>query len=472
MNYRRMLLALFLLCGVGQLFGQNKKDHYVLFASNSSEVTSDEVNSLLEVLSEQAYVRNIRLNAFTDADGSDEFNLALSKRRLESVRAVLLENGYEVKDEGFYGEAKPVASNEIENGKQKNRRVHIQFEYDTKLITLESILETVKPASQGFCIDNTKDTAIVCRKGTIIGIPAGAFASAACSDCIELKIDEMLDVRDMIVNNAHTQSDGQMLSSGGTLFIEATCNGKKLSGNTEQPITYMFPTNNPQDDMTCWTSSGAQGDLNWHERTEAKFSPIYADLLGGDGLNRTLMTSQGEAYVRCGFFCKIAKPFGFDFSRTYTRRGKSWYAYNYPSEVMAITDPASRRAAMTQIDKNRTQARAYFTGQINQMNNINCDAFPGEKVEPIIVNSSEEGDCIVKLAYPSVNGVMSSPVVDGKAQFYGSSERKAMVVAIKVVDNESYLAVADKEELATSVDLAFEKMSPVQIRERLKRLKM
>lgn len=470
MNYRRMLLALFLACGVGQLFGQNKKDHYILFASNSSEVTSDQGKSLLDVLSEQAYVRTIRLNAFTDADGSDEFNLALSQRRLTAVRALLVENGYQVSDEAFFGEAKPVASNEVENGKQKNRRVHIQFEYDTKLITMESILETVKPASQGFCIDNSKDTAIVCRNGTIIGIPAGAFASAQCTDCIELKVDEMLDVKDMILNNAHTQSDGQMLSSGGTLFIEATCNGKKLSGNTEQPITYMFPTNKPQDNMTFWTSTGAQGDLNWHERTEAKFSPIYTDLLGGDGSNRTLMTGQGDTSVRCGFLCKIAKPFGFDFSRTYTARGESWYVYNYPSEVMAITDPASRRAAMTQVDKNRTQARAYFTGQINQMNNINCDAFPGEKVEPIIVNSLEEGDCIVKLAYPSVNGVMSSPVVDGKAQFYGSSERKAMVVAIKIVDNESYLAIADKEELTTTIDLTFEKLSPVQIRERLKRL--
>ena len=114
-----MLLALFLLCGVGQLFGQNKKDHYVLFASNSSEVTSDEVNSLLEVLSEQAYIRSIRLNAFTNDDGSDEFNLALSKRRLESVRSVLMANGYEVNDEGFYGEAKPVASNEFENGNNR-----------------------------------------------------------------------------------------------------------------------------------------------------------------------------------------------------------------------------------------------------------------------------------------------------------------------------------------------------------------
>ena len=330
----------------------------------------------------------------------------------------------------------------------------------------------MKPASQGFCIDNTKDTAIVCRKGTIIGIPAGAFASAECTDCIELKVDEMLDVQDMIVNNAHTQSDGQMLSSGGTLFIEATCNGKKLSGNTEQPVTYMFPTNKPQDNMTFWTSSGAQGDLNWHERTEARFSPIYADVLGGDGSNRTLMTGQGDTFVKCGFFCKIAKPFGFDFSRTNGGRSESWYVYNYPSEVMAITDPASRRAAMIQIDKNRTQARAYFTGQIKQMNNINCDAFPGEKVEPIFVNSSEEGDRIVKLAYPSVNGVMSSPVVDEKAEFYGSSQRKAMVLAIKVVDNESYLALADKNELATSVDLTFEKRSPIQIRERLKRLKM
>jgi len=71
-----------------------------------------------------------------------------------------------------------------------------------------------------------------------------------------LKVDEMLSPKDLILNNAHTQSNGKMLSSGGTVFVEARCNGKLLNSKTDKNITYLFPANQLQDDMTLWTSNG------------------------------------------------------------------------------------------------------------------------------------------------------------------------------------------------------------------------
>jgi OOP family OmpA-OmpF porin len=58
--------------------------------------------------------------------GSDEHNQALSQRRAESVRRWLVERegipaaGLTVR--GF-GESQPVASNDTEEGRQRNRRV-------------------------------------------------------------------------------------------------------------------------------------------------------------------------------------------------------------------------------------------------------------------------------------------------------------------------------------------------------------
>ncbi len=66
------------------------------------------------------------LAAFTDSSGSDEYNLELSRRRVEAVGAYLAEHFHI--DESrislfWYGENSPIASNDTEEGRAQNRRV-------------------------------------------------------------------------------------------------------------------------------------------------------------------------------------------------------------------------------------------------------------------------------------------------------------------------------------------------------------
>ncbi len=73
----------------------------------------------------------VQLNGYTDAKGDDDYNLALSKRRADAVKAWLAANGVaeaRLQAAGL-GEADPVAPNERpdgsddEAGRAKNRRV-------------------------------------------------------------------------------------------------------------------------------------------------------------------------------------------------------------------------------------------------------------------------------------------------------------------------------------------------------------
>jgi OmpA-OmpF porin, OOP family len=68
----------------------------------------------------------IVLAGFTDSKGSEEYNLALSKRRVEAVGGYLTDV-FEIDRSRvllfWYGEAAPIADNETEEGRQKNRRV-------------------------------------------------------------------------------------------------------------------------------------------------------------------------------------------------------------------------------------------------------------------------------------------------------------------------------------------------------------
>lgn len=71
----------------------------------------------------------IEIAGHTDNKGSDEYNLKLSQKRASSVVRYLMKNGIE---EGRahpkgYGERIPVASNDTDEGRQKNRRTEVRI---------------------------------------------------------------------------------------------------------------------------------------------------------------------------------------------------------------------------------------------------------------------------------------------------------------------------------------------------------
>ncbi len=71
--------------------------------------------------------RNVEIDGFTDSVGGDAYNLDLSQRRADAVRAALTGRGIAVSRVGTkgYGEGYPVASNNEASGRQLNRRVEV-----------------------------------------------------------------------------------------------------------------------------------------------------------------------------------------------------------------------------------------------------------------------------------------------------------------------------------------------------------
>jgi outer membrane protein OmpA-like peptidoglycan-associated protein len=71
--------------------------------------------------------RRVEIDGYTDSVGTDSFNLDLSQRRADTVKAVLVDRGIEstrIVSRG-YGKEFGVASNEDSGGRQLNRRVEI-----------------------------------------------------------------------------------------------------------------------------------------------------------------------------------------------------------------------------------------------------------------------------------------------------------------------------------------------------------
>ncbi len=107
--------------------GQTIRINNIFFEFNESELKQEsfeELNLLVRILENNPNIK-IELGGHTDSKGSDDYNLQLSTSRAASVRTYLSEKGIAADrliSKG-YGEGKPVATNDTEEGQALNRRV-------------------------------------------------------------------------------------------------------------------------------------------------------------------------------------------------------------------------------------------------------------------------------------------------------------------------------------------------------------
>ena len=101
----------------------------ITFATDSSRVQDSfrpVLDSVSEVLSEYEKTM-IQVAGHTDSTGGDRYNMLLSQQRAQSVADVLNEFGVQsvrIDPVGF-GETQPIATNETETGRARNRRVEL-----------------------------------------------------------------------------------------------------------------------------------------------------------------------------------------------------------------------------------------------------------------------------------------------------------------------------------------------------------
>ena len=72
----------------------------------------------------------IQLDGHASAEGTDEYNMSLSRDRANSVKTYLVNSGVAASRIATtaYGERRPVASNATEEGRSQNRRVEFRMQ--------------------------------------------------------------------------------------------------------------------------------------------------------------------------------------------------------------------------------------------------------------------------------------------------------------------------------------------------------
>lgn len=104
-------------------------DSGILFDTESyalKDASKEDIANLAEVLNKYEDT-NIMFGGHTDSRGTDEYNQELSENRAKSVAEYAAFTGVDAKRMTIvgYGEDDPIATNDTEAGRQKNRRVEI-----------------------------------------------------------------------------------------------------------------------------------------------------------------------------------------------------------------------------------------------------------------------------------------------------------------------------------------------------------
>lgn len=103
----------------------------VQFETASAQLTKEsyaKLQDLLDYLLANTEAR-VEIAGHTDSEGDANENMMLSKKRAEAVKTYLVDNGVmekQVETTG-YGESRPVATNDTEEGRQANRRTEVRI---------------------------------------------------------------------------------------------------------------------------------------------------------------------------------------------------------------------------------------------------------------------------------------------------------------------------------------------------------
>jgi len=195
-------------------------EYNVLYDSDKSEIQDrfqSEIRELFENISAESLLQ-ITLIGHTDSDASEEYNLDLSKKRVQGVKDFLTDQGIpdNLISSSFVGESEPRESNTTAIGKEANRRVQIKF--------------VLKPIPQER--DKVVEEVDECLDDTIISLPGGTkYKINKCfyfenPDCVKIK--EYFTAQSLADEGLTTMSDdGDPLISGGMMDYDI-CDGIEI----------------------------------------------------------------------------------------------------------------------------------------------------------------------------------------------------------------------------------------------------
>ena len=248
-------------------FGQVKTLKTSVYFDNNKFVLSKEAKKTLDVFFDTLQNGNmtkVTIKGNTDNTADSLYNIKLSEQRTETVKNYILTKGIDSKiiSTIFFGENKPIITNETDEGKQKNRRVDVTISYKTILPKLDTTsLPEKLVVKKDTC---KKDTIIILSQGTQIIInKCEYFELKNCLEFTEANSSESILVNGMSLMD----TSGIPISSCGMIKIslKAGCTNKDCF---KTPVKVRFPVPKEKECDYCGKNARVyivNNNGNWNQ---------------------------------------------------------------------------------------------------------------------------------------------------------------------------------------------------------------
>ncbi|MCP4441234.1 MAG: OmpA family protein [Aureispira sp.] len=255
----------------------------VYFATGQHQLNEEAENTLRELLAKINELPDfdLDLKAYTDDVGSATTNKALAKDRAKSVHNYF--NGEDIhptRSEVLgIGEIALRNENNADEQRQRNRRVDIVITpFQPK--NLEEVFSHLSNRREETVTLNTnKKNIFMAQKGTIISVPKEAFQlpnGKPYHGEVNMKVKEAYSFNDFLANNLSTVSNGELIESGGMIYMEATTpGGVQLDLREGEAVSVSMPNSQSlKSGMQLFVSDRAGNDMTSATNWEATGQPI------------------------------------------------------------------------------------------------------------------------------------------------------------------------------------------------------
>lgn len=264
---KKLLFTLLLTITICTSYAQSLN---VFFATDSDILRSADLIKLQGFISQtDSLTGTFQLVGHADARGNSQYNLDLSKRRVEAVKTYLISLGMTADEiqTDYVGEQEATETNPF-----YSRRVSLTFQKNqAKLTTVSEFLSSIKPETQVLNVPSNRNVLVEGAKGTVIKIKKNSFVFEDGSDVtgeVQLELEEYYSMLDFYSENLTTKSGDQLIESGGMIRLAASSEGKALKIRDGQSIELNFPKSSDSTFQTFYGKRLADGSMDWEVEKE------------------------------------------------------------------------------------------------------------------------------------------------------------------------------------------------------------
>lgn len=265
-------------------------------------------------------------------------------------------------------------SNTVEINEEKATSENSQLDKQKVM----NFLASLEDKSQFFTVSSSKANTVKGKKGTIIHIDPKNLElenGESLGKNLKIELKELTNQNDFFKNNAQTVSNGKLLISGGSYYIDITSDGNKVQLKKEKTLAVNFPkiTNTKMD--LFYGKRNELNQMNWDATNKAFTNEV----------------PKTDTKTKESDLAPDIEAIDFDDLLAYTEKGE---------DNISKKD----RKQLSQID-----SKIYKVMQLNKLGWINCDEFYNRATESFVINYENKDELTFVKSYilfKNINSVM------------------------------------------------------------------